>query len=100
MTQAFRFDVPECARLIASAVGLEPDDKLVLWRLACDNTCPADEPKMFIEFRPTDCEVVITASQNPLLVDVPGMYELRFEGAFNPDVRVCYQKYERNCRNA
>jgi hypothetical protein len=35
-----------------------------------------------------------------MLIDVPGTYELRFAGATNPDVRICYQTYSRNCQLA
>ena len=96
----FRFQVPECARAVVSAVGLEPTDELVLWRMACDGDCPGDGNEVFIEFTPDNCPVVITGTANPMLVDVPGTYELRFAGATNPDVRICYQTYARNCQTA
>lgn len=96
----FRFQVPECARAVVSAVGLEPDDALMLWRMACEGECPGDGNEVFIEFKPDNCDVQITTMTNPLLVDVPGTYELRFVGATNPDVRVCLQTYARNCQTA
>lgn len=96
----FRFQVPECARVVVSAVGLEPTDELVLWRMACEAECPGDGTEAFIEFKPDHCSVYIAEGANPMLVDVPGTYELRFAGATNPDVRVCYQTYARNCQTA
>lgn len=96
----FRFQVPECARAVVSAVGLNPEDELVLWRLACEADCPGDGTEAFIEFKPDNCSVYIAPNANPLLVDVPGTYELRFAGATNPDVRICYQTYARNCQTA
>jgi hypothetical protein len=95
----FRFQVPECARAVVSAVGLEATDELVLWRMACEGECPGDAGEVFVPFSP-GCDTVVTPTNNPLLVDVPGMYELRFAGATNPDVRVCYQTYARNCQTA
>jgi len=96
----FRFQVPECARTVVSAVGLDPTDQLALWRMACDGACPGDGTEAFIEFNPSGCTVVLNESYNPLMIDVPGTYELRFVGATNPDVRVCYQTYSRNCQSA
>lgn len=96
----FRFQVPECARAVVSAVGLEATDELVLWRMACNGTCPGDGTEAFIEFNPEGCSTTVTPLTNPILVDVPGTYELRFAGATNPDVRICYQTYARNCQTA
>lgn len=96
----FRFQVPECARAVVSAVGLQPEDELVLWRMACEGECPGDDKEVFVEFSPANCQTIVTTTSNPILVDVPGMYELRFAGATNPDVRICYQVYSRNCQLA
>ena len=96
----FRFQVAECARAVVSAVGMLPGDELVLWRMACDGECPGDAGEAYVEFTPAGCEVKLTDTINPMLVDVPGRYELRFKGATNPDVRVCYQIYARNCQSA
>ena len=96
----FRFQVPECARVVVSAIGLEAADELVLWRMACEPTCPGDDTEVFIEFKPDHCSVFIAPNANPMLIDVPGTYELRFAGATNPDVRVCYKTYSRNCQLA
>jgi len=96
----FRFQVPECARTVVSAAGLLPADQLVLWRMACEGKCPDDATEVFVEFAPANCQTLVTTLNNPLLVDVPGIYELRFAGATNPDVRVCYQVYSRNCQQA
>lgn len=96
----FRFTVPECARAVISAAGLVVGDELVLWRLACEGDCGDESSYVFIEFAPNGCHTVIDTLHNPLLVDVPGTYELRFAGAVNPDVRICQQVYARNCAGA
>lgn len=96
----YRFQVPECARAVVSVVGLEPTEELVLWRKACDGDCPSDENEGYIEFNPAGCNTKVTPMSNPILVDVPGTYELRWPGATNPDVRVCAQVYSRNCQLA
>lgn len=94
-----RFTIAECTRAVISAVGLNPDDELQLWRAACPSGCAGDEFTM-IEFNPAGCTTLVTQMSNPIMIDVPGTYELRFVGAINPDVEVCVDTYARNCHLA
>lgn len=95
---AFRFEVPECVNVLVTAKGLDTLDKLILYRMACEPECNEDPaPGDFVEFNPKGCQTFINTMNNPLLIDVPGTYELRFEGAFNPDVSICKTTYSRQC---
>jgi hypothetical protein len=96
----FRFSTPACNRTVVSVVGLEVDDVLELWREACPSDCPGETPGMYIPFSPAGCAATVTQMTNPLMVDVPGVYELRFQGAVNPNVKVCVQDYNSQCPSA
>jgi hypothetical protein len=95
----FNFNIEECTNNIVSVIGLGPTDKLILYRLACVPDCPPDvlPDSAFIEFNPNGCQTFIDTLHNPLFVDVPGRYQLRFEGATNPDVDMCITTYRRHC---
>lgn len=88
-----QFKVEEGLQAVVSAHGLEPEtDVVVLWRQVCSEGCATSN--LWIEFRPNGCLQTMDFEHNPMHIDVPGTYQLRFEGTPNDDVVFCVEQYK------
>lgn len=93
----FSFSVQPGTYVIVSGVGMDDEDVLDLWRLACPQIECDPTTELWIPFRPyglgcqtNGCaQVSLTDACNPLIVQTPGRYQLRFRGVTNPAVTVC-----------
>lgn len=96
--QCFNFAVQPGTYVVVSGVNLDDEDVLDLWRLACPQIECDPATELWIPYRPfgVGCsttggcvQVSLTEQCNPLIVQVPGRYQLRFRGMTNPNVTVC-----------
>lgn len=92
----YRFEIPPCSYAVVSAVGLQEDDEVRLWRLACTEGCP--EGYVYIPYDPNPCDTrQPPCCANPMVIRLPGTYEARWESLENDDVQFCHQIYPLNC---
>lgn len=96
----FRFTVTPCHSSIVMIVGDAAGEVATLWREGGCPSCQDEGTTMFAQVRVNGETPELSEDNNPLVITLPGTYELRWEGLAPPDARLCVQEYERKCGDA
>lgn len=96
---SYRFTVTPCLSSIATLQGDADGEALTLWRFPGCPDCEVDSA-VFAQERKAGVPTVLSEDNNPLVITLPGIYELRWDDLPPEDARVCVQEYERKCGEA